>query len=265
MHVALLWNPSTSERTVTLDFAKVGMHPKHRYAVWSFWDSRYLGVVQGSWTTPALGPSASQHLRFTDLDQSPEKPLLIGSSLHIYCGAAEVKRVLQRRDAMEIELTDAGARDGDLFIYSRRQPVWQAEEGCSVAEIASAGENVWRISLVGRKSGVPQRVALGILLPVSHQIWFWVLIATVVMSLLFAAWRYVIGLRLVQERLVEQERSRIARDIHDGLGVSLTQIAMQCELMEGEEDLSSPVRAHVTEISRSTHALTRTTTRLSGR
>jgi signal transduction histidine kinase len=259
MHVALLWNPSTSERTVTLDFAKVGMHPKHRYAVWSFWDSRYLGVVQGSWTTPALGPSASQHLRFTDLDQSPEKPLLIGSSLHIYCGAAEVKRVLQRRDAMEIELADAGARDGDLFIYSRRQPVWQAEEGCSVAEIASAGENVWRISLVGRKSGVPQRVALGILLPVSHQIWFWVLIATVVMSLLFAAWRYVIGLRLVQERLVEQERSRIARDIHDGLGVSLTQIAMQCELMEGEEDLSSPVRAHVTEISRSTHALTRTT------
>jgi len=169
--VALLWNPGTSERTVTLAFERAGMNPKHRYAVWSFWDNRYLGVARGSWTTPALGPTASQHLCFTDLDQSPDKPVLIGSGLHIYCGAAEIKNVSSSRGAMEIELTDAGARGGDLFIYSRRQPVWKAAEGCTVAEIASAGENVWRISLADRQSGVAQRVVLEILLPVTRQIW----------------------------------------------------------------------------------------------
>ncbi|MEI7898930.1 MAG: ATP-binding protein [bacterium] len=257
MTVALLWNPGTSERTVTLDFVKVGMEPQHRYAVWSFWDNRYLGVAKGSWTTPALGPSASQHLCFTDLDHTPDRPVLIGSSLHIYCGAAEVKRVSHRRGAMEIELTDAGARDGDLFVYSRRQPVWKGAAGCAVSGIASAGEYVWRISLVDRQCGVPQRVALGILLPVTRQIWFWVLIATVAASLLFAAWRYVAGQRLQREHALGQERSRIARDIHDGLGVSLTQIAMQCEVMEVKLALTSQVRAHVAEISRSAHALTR--------
>lgn len=224
MTVALLWNPGTTERRVTLDFAEIGLHPTHRYAVWSFWDNRYLGIAKGSWKTLALGPSASQHLCFTELDRSLETPVLIGSSLHIYCGAAEIKRVKQSRGSMEIELTDAGAREGDLFIYSRRQPVWKAAQGCEVAEIASAGENVWRINLVHRKCGAPQRVVLGILLPVTRQIWFWALIGLVVLSFLFAGWRYVAALRFQRVYALEKERSRIARDMHDEVGSSLTKI-----------------------------------------
>jgi signal transduction histidine kinase len=236
MRVALLWNPGTTERTVTLDFAKVGMDPEHRYAVWSFWDNRYLGVARGSWTTPALGPSASQHLCFTDLDYSPNKPVLIGSSLHIYCGAAEVSRVIQRHGRMQIELTDAGARDGDLFIYSRRQPVWRGAEGCTVAEIASAGEYVWRINLTDRQCGVPQRVALDILLPVSLQPWFWLLCGLMVASLVFSGWKYVAWTRsqlalarLEQQTARQQERVRIAADLHDELGAGLTRIVMLSE------------------------------------
>ena len=121
--VALLWNPGTTERTVTLDFAKAGMDPGKRYAVWSFWDDRYLGVAQGSWTTPRLGPAASQHLVFTELDRTPDRPVLIGSNLHIYCGAAEIQQVTAKRSSFSFELTDAGARDGDLYLYSRMQPV----------------------------------------------------------------------------------------------------------------------------------------------
>jgi alpha-galactosidase len=233
MHVALLWNPGTSERTVTLDFAKVGMHPQHRYAVWSFWDNRYLGVTQGSWTTPALGPSASQHLCFTDLDLAPAKPVLIGSGLHIYCGAAEVKHIVQRRDAMDIELTDAGARNGDLFVYSRWQPVLKSAIGCAVSGIVSAGENVWRISLADRVCGGPQRLTLAILLPVTWHIWFWVLCGVICVSLLFGGWKYVAWSRaqlalagLQQQTVRQQERARIAADLHDELGTSLAQIAM---------------------------------------
>jgi len=69
--VALLWNPLEKEQKVTLDFARIGLDPGRRYAVWSFWDNRYLGVVEGSYTTPFLAASASQHLCITELPQSP--------------------------------------------------------------------------------------------------------------------------------------------------------------------------------------------------
>lgn len=255
--VALLWNPGKSERAISLAFERAGMDPKHRYAVWSFWDNRYMGVARGMWTTPALGPSVSQHLCFTDLDHTPDKPVLIGSSLHIYCGAAEIKKVSSSRSAMEIELTDAGAREGDLFIYSRQQPIFKGSLGCNVSEIASAGENVWRIRLGNRMGGAVQRVTLGILLPVTQQIWFWVLIGIVIASLLLAAWRYVVGLRLDRERIMERERGRIARDIHDGLGVSLTQIALQCEVMQDDVEHPDQMRQHVAELSQSSQDVAR--------
>jgi len=255
--VALLWNPLAKEQTVKLDFASSGLDPKKRYAVWSFWDNRYLGVAEGSWTTPFLGPSASQHLCFTELPPSPDKPVLIGSGLHIYCGAAEIKRVTSLRSAMQIELTDAGAREGDLFIYSRVRPVMKEVAGCAVEGINPAGENVWQISLSGRRHGEVQRVELGIPLPLTRQRWFWLLIATAAASLVFAAWRYLVGLRAERAHAMEVERSRIARDIHDGLGVSLTQIAMQCEVMEGELDQPEKMRSLMAEVTRNAYALTR--------
>ncbi len=255
--VALLWNPGTTERIVGFDFARAGMNPKHRYAVWSFWDNRYLGTAKGSWKTLALAASASQHLCFTDLDRTPNEPVLIGSSLHIYCGAAEIKDVKQSHGSMEIELTDAGAREGDLFIYSRWQPVWKAAEGCEVAEIASAGENVWRINLVRRQCGAPQRVILGILLPITRQPWFWALCGVLVASLAFAVWRYIAFARLREEHAVEQERARIARDVHDNLGASLTQIALLSELAQTNFHQPAQARGHVDDIFRFAQALTR--------
>jgi len=56
---------------------------------------------------------------------------------------------------------------------------------------------------------------------------------------------------------LERERARIARDIHDDLGVSLTQIALQCEVMQ--DDLGQPehMRRHVMELSQSSRAVTR--------
>ena len=56
--VALLWNPGATEQSVTLDFAEAGLDPARRYAVWSFWENRFLGVAKESWTTPMLAPAA---------------------------------------------------------------------------------------------------------------------------------------------------------------------------------------------------------------
>ncbi|MEI7902038.1 MAG: ATP-binding protein, partial [bacterium] len=251
--VVLLWNPADKEQPVTLDFAQAGLDPKRRYAVWSFWDNRYLGVAEGSWTTPKLAPSACQHLRFTALERRSARPVLIGSDLHIYCGAAEIKRFAGWRGALEIELTDAGAREGDLYVYSRYQPVLRSASGCTVTGIGGGGENVWRISLEGRQRGKPQQVGLELLLPVTRQIWFWFLIATVIGSLLFAAWRYVSGsraqlalARLEQQTARQQERARIARDLHDDLGAGLVEISFGSDLAQdavlGEKEVREGMR-----------------------
>ena len=256
--VALLWNPGVTEQAITLDFAQAGMDSRHRYAVWSFWDNRFLGVAQGSWTTPSLEPMASQQLCFTDLDHTPNKPVLVGSNLHIYCGAAEIQRVTSRRGFMAIELTDAGARDGDLFIYSSLPLLLKSAIGCAVTGVSQAGENVWRISLTERQRGAPQRLDLTVVLPVTLQAWFWVLIGLLVASLLFAVWRYLLGLRLQREHALEIERARIARDIHDDLGTSLTKVSVmadaessQQEDIEGMRHRLAVIRAVAQEITRS--------------
>lgn len=254
MTVALLWNPGTTERAVTLDFQEAGMLPDRRYAVWSFWDDRFLGVTKGSWTTPSLAPSASQHLRFTDLDQTPDRPVLIGSNLHIYCGAAEIQRVTSLQGGMEIELTDAGARDGDIFVYSRLTPVLKSATGCKVDKIAYAGENVWRIAVTERKTGVPQRLEMSIQLPVWNQPWFWLLVAVAGASVLFAAWRYLGSLRLEREHALQQERSRIAQDLHDNIGANLAQIGLLTEQVEQAMDNPEEMRAQLDRIFNVSHA-----------
>ena len=228
--VALLWNPGEAERNVSLDFEEIGGRPGSRYAVWSFWDNAYLGVVEGTYTAQFLAASASQHLVFTELPRDSSKPILIGSNFHIYCGAAEIKDVSALESGMAIEFTDAGASSGSLCVYSKIQPVLSSATGCEVAGIESAGENVWRIDIRNRAFGSPQVVELRLPLPLLRQSWFWVLIGLLVASMGFGIWKYLDGLRsrraLAQARLLHEERARIARDLHDELGASLAQISM---------------------------------------
>lgn len=254
MAVALLWNPGSTERSISLDFSQAGLLDNRRYAVWSFWDNRFLGVAKGSWTTPSLAPSASQHLRFTDLDHTPDRPVLIGSNLHIYCGAAEIERITSLQSGMEIELNDAGARDGDLFVYSRLTPVLKSATGCNVGKIAYAGENVWRISVNNRRMGVPQRLEMSIQLPIWKQRWFWLLIALAACSLFFASWRYLTGLRLEREHALQQERSRIARDLHDNIGANLAQIGLLTEQVEQAIGDADEMRTQLDRIFHVSHA-----------
>jgi alpha-galactosidase len=247
--VALLWNPGKKEQTIKLDFAAAGMDPQRRYAVWSFWDNRYLGVADGAWEANQLGPSASKHLVFTDLDRTPKKPVLIGSNLHIYCGAAEIKNITTSRSGMEIELTDAGAREGDLFIYSRWMPILKTAGGCMVSGVFNAGENVWRINLTDRQHGEAQRIELGIVLPVKQQAWFWLLIAVVLASMLFSAWRYVVGVRLQRQHALAGERSRIARDLHDEIGANLSHISILSTLAAKPSTEAATSRRHNLEVA----------------
>ncbi len=54
---------------------------------------------------------------------------------------------------------------------------------------------------------------------------------------------------LRQQEALEQERSRIARDIHDQLGANLTQVALLGELVESDKNSPADVEAHGQQIA----------------
>jgi signal transduction histidine kinase len=237
--VALLWNPGPQAKNVTLDFAKAGMNAKQSYAVWSFWENRFLGIAEKSWTSPVLEPHASQHLCFTPIEGDPMKPLLVGSNLHIWCGAAEFEKVTALHGAMEIQLSDAGARAGDLFVQCASRPLLRSVSGCKVREITGAGEHIWKISIAERRIGAVQRIELGVDVPVGRKPWFWALVVLFASSGVFGLWRSVEKFRIRQEvtRLkdkatLDEERARIARDLHDELGANLARIGLLTELAD---------------------------------
>ncbi len=60
-----------------------------------------------------------------------------------------------------------------------------------------------------------------------------------------------------QKELLEKERSRIARDLHDQLGANLTQVALLGELAEADKDLPGEVELHAQQISATARDTTR--------
>jgi len=59
--------------------------------------------------------------------------------------------------------------------------------------------------------------------------------------------RQLAGLR--QQQALEKERARIARDIHDQLGASLTQVSLLGEMVESDKDSPGEVTSHARQIS----------------
>ena len=62
---------------------------------------------------------------------------------------------------------------------------------------------------------------------------------------------------LRQQQVLEKERTRIARDIHDQVGASLTQVALLGELTESDKDFPGEIESHARQISQTARETTR--------
>lgn len=108
--------------------------------------------------------------------------------------------------------------------------------------LAANHHGVWS----GLERGFAFRLA-----PYFHQtVWFYLLVALGIAGCGYGAHRVRLRLArrfqlLEQQLAVERERARIARDIHDDLGASLTQISLVTELARRKLENTHPVQAEV--------------------
>jgi signal transduction histidine kinase len=98
------------------------------------------------------------------------------------------------------------------------------------------------VTLEGTASAVPASVSFTILRPIYKRWWFLVLLALVVVGLIYAVYSY----RLRQLLALEKVRTRIATDLHDDIGASLSKIAILSEVVHQRV---APVAADNAEIN----------------
>jgi len=95
------------------------------------------------------------------------------------------------------------------------------------------------VDVLGRPDGAETSLAITILSPWWQRGWFWALVALAAAGGAFGVIRYIIHQqmrrqleRINEERVIGQERMRIAREIHDTLAQGFTGIIVQLEAAE---------------------------------
>jgi signal transduction histidine kinase len=80
--------------------------------------------------------------------------------------------------------------------------------------------------------------------------WFQLtLLAVCTLALLFCLWLAAqLAAQARAQRILQEERVRIARDIHDDLGAQLTQLVLQGEVAQQEQPPDSPARAQFNQL-----------------
>mgnify|MGYP006074247335 CR=1 FL=1 len=155
-----LYNSTDKPMAVTLDFKTAGLPLDVNCAVFDFWENKLIGFAKNTYTTPALAPLSSSHLRFTPLHG--EQPILIGSNLHLSIGATEINNIRVSKSTVTLDLSDAGAQDGSLTFYSKKALKALGAKNCKVVSIKNLGENIWQVNVTGRLWGKAQSIQLKI-------------------------------------------------------------------------------------------------------
>jgi ligand-binding sensor domain-containing protein/signal transduction histidine kinase len=104
-----------------------------------------------------------------------------------------------------------------------------------------------------------------IVLPPFWQTWWFLTGVTVfLLGMIVFAVHYISTQRLQsqladmrQQQALETERARIARDIHDQVGASLTQVSLLGEMVESDKDLPAEVESHARQISQTARETSR--------
>jgi signal transduction histidine kinase len=113
------------------------------------------------------------------------------------------------------------------------------------------------VTALGVPTGAEASLNLDVPSPFWKMVWFWETVAAIAMVISVASGRYIAWhrmnreiQRLQQQRLLEQERLRIAQNIHDDLGARVTQISLISGMAQGNVNVPEKARADFDRISR---------------
>ena len=130
--------------------------------VWSFWDEKYMGIAKNGENGIAAGRVAPHGgCKLLRLSQ-PKKnqPVIVGSTLHISMGSAELKKVSTSSGGINIELNpNAGSYDGRLYVYSKVPLALQSSKGLN-AFVVKIEKNIYAVVVDTRQRNKLQRINL---------------------------------------------------------------------------------------------------------
>ncbi|MEI9866082.1 MAG: sensor histidine kinase [Limisphaerales bacterium] len=118
------------------------------------------------------------------------------------------------------------------------------------------------VDVMGKLTGAEASVNVFVSQPFWKSPWFWAIIVIVITALMIGVSRYFVWhrmrremFRLKQQRVLEQERLRIAHDIHDDLGARVTQISLVSAMAEENTTFPEKARADFDKISKMSREL----------
>jgi signal transduction histidine kinase len=177
-------------------------------------------------------------------------------------------------ERLEIQYTalNFGAPERARFRYrlEGHEKDWIEAGGDRVARYSKLPPGQYRFRVTAaNEDGVWNETGSSLALIVQPPFWrTWWFLTTIVVCLLaviIAVVRYFSVQKLErqlavlrQQEVLEKERGRIARDIHDQLGASLTQVALLGEMVTSDKHLPDEVESHARQISQTARETTRT-------
>jgi signal transduction histidine kinase len=118
------------------------------------------------------------------------------------------------------------------------------------------------VDVMGRLTGATASVGIFVPRPFWKTPWFWGIVLVAATALTVGISRYFVWqrmrremVRLKQQRALEQERLRIAHDIHDDLGARITQISLLSAMSQGNTSFPEKARADFDKVSKMSREL----------
>ncbi len=145
--VYLMWNnkerASCENTLLSPALGEIGKE----FHVFDFWNEEYLGVKYADFEIEGFEPRKAYLYRFTPVGAPVA---IVGSTLHLSMGAAEIKDFKVGKDTVTIEFSDRISGGGAVYLYSEKELADAEFTGCS-GEMTRNG-NIVKLALTGAVS-----------------------------------------------------------------------------------------------------------------